>query len=211
MVGWLHLRSAKLHPSYPKFNSIYWEISDTYSPCRLLTLIHEQSIKEDEDHCEVSSLTFCSFSYHVYVHLSVLKMQGPGARSSPHPQLRAKPGSITHSGPVAQRSQRSREPSRHRPDDAAPNGQLSTDNETDRSAELLIRRVLCPVSQTSFLQGRPLHELLPPLTSQNEVDVQLYAIIAIVIRDFVYSWYGKITPDQTFVEETIRIVAHFLI
>ena len=40
------------------------------------------------------------------------------------------------------------------------------------------------------------------------MDLQLYAIIAIVIKDVVYSWYGKITPDQGFVEEVVRIVAH---
>ena len=40
------------------------------------------------------------------------------------------------------------------------------------------------------------------------MDLQLYAIIAIVIKDLVYSWYGKITPDQGFVEEVVRIVAH---
>jgi hypothetical protein len=46
------------------------------------------------------------------------------------------------------------------------------------------------------------------LTSSNDVDLQLYAFIAIVIREFVYTWYGKITPDQTFVEEVVRIIAH---
>ena len=38
--------------------------------------------------------------------------------------------------------------------------------------------------------------------------MQLYAIIAIVVKDLVHSWYGKITPDQTFVEEVIKIIAH---
>ena len=46
------------------------------------------------------------------------------------------------------------------------------------------------------------------MTSSNDVDLQLYAIIAIVVKDLVYSWYGKITPDQDFVEEVLRIVAH---
>ena len=40
------------------------------------------------------------------------------------------------------------------------------------------------------------------------MDLQLYAIIAIIVKDLVYSWYGKITPDQGFVEEVLRIVAH---
>lgn len=46
------------------------------------------------------------------------------------------------------------------------------------------------------------------MSSSNDVDLQLYATIAIVVKDLVYSWYGKITPDQGFVEEVVRIVAH---
>jgi len=68
--------------------------------------------------------------------------------------------------------------------------------------------VLCPHSHASGDKERPIDELLPPLTSSNEVDLQLYAIIAIVVKDLVYSWYGKITPDQTFVEEVLKIIAH---
>ena len=40
------------------------------------------------------------------------------------------------------------------------------------------------------------------------MDLQLYAFIAIIIREFVYTWYAKITPDQTFVEEVVKIIAH---
>ena len=71
----------------------------------------------------------------------------------------------------------------------------------------MIRRVLSPHPPGST-DPLPLHELLPPLTSSNEVDLQLYAIISIVVKEFVYSWYGKITPDQGFVEEVVRIIAH---
>ena len=56
--------------------------------------------------------------------------------------------------------------------------------------------------------SRPINVLLPPLTSSNDIDLQLYATIAIVVKDLVQSWYGKITPDQGFVEEVVRIVAH---
>ena len=76
---------------------------------------------------------------------------------------------------------------------------------SDKATAALIRRVLCP---QSLAEPRPIDELLPPLTSSNDVDLQLYAIIAIVVKDLVYSWYGKITPDQGFVEEVLRIVAH---
>lgn len=54
----------------------------------------------------------------------------------------------------------------------------------------------------------PIEGILPPLTSSNEVDVQLYAIVAIVIKDFVNAWYSKITPDRAFVDEVIQIIAH---
>jgi hypothetical protein len=54
----------------------------------------------------------------------------------------------------------------------------------------------------------PIEGVLPPLTSSNDVDVQLYAIVAIVIKDFVNIWYSKITPDRTFVDEVIQVVAH---
>jgi len=40
------------------------------------------------------------------------------------------------------------------------------------------------------------------------VDLQLYAFIAIIIREFVQTWYTKITPDQVFVEEVVQIIAH---
>ncbi len=54
----------------------------------------------------------------------------------------------------------------------------------------------------------PIDGVLPPLTSSNEVDVQLYAIVAIVIKEFVNSWYSKITPDRAFVDEVIQLIAH---
>jgi hypothetical protein len=49
---------------------------------------------------------------------------------------------------------------------------------------------------------------LPPLTSRNDVDLQLYALIAIILREYVQKWYNKITPDETFVAETVQIIAH---
>ena len=83
---------------------------------------------------------------------------------------------------------------------------------TSETATLsLIRRVLSPQHGHPTDQRttpRPIEDLLPPLTSFNEVDVQLYAIIAIVFKDFVYAWYAKITPDHAFVEEVIQIIAH---
>ena len=58
------------------------------------------------------------------------------------------------------------------------------------------------------MSPRPIEELLPPLTSSNDVDLELYALIAVIIQEFVCSWYARITPDHTFVDEVIRIIAH---
>ena len=53
-----------------------------------------------------------------------------------------------------------------------------------------------------------LEDLLPPLTSRRDLDVQLYAIVAIILSQFVQVWYNRITPDADFVDETVRIIAH---
>lgn len=81
---------------------------------------------------------------------------------------------------------------------------------SDRATSLLVRRVLCPQQAGDRARATPppIDELLPPLTSRNDVDLQLYAIIAIVIRDFVQMWYSKITPDEAFVDEIVAIIAH---
>lgn len=55
---------------------------------------------------------------------------------------------------------------------------------------------------------RALEQLLPPLTSSNAVDVQLYAFIAVILSNFVQIWYNRITPDQQFVGEIVQIIAH---
>ncbi|KAL9099048.1 MAG: hypothetical protein Q9163_005392 [Psora crenata] len=79
---------------------------------------------------------------------------------------------------------------------------------SEKATSALIRRVLCPHAHSSTDKDRPIDELLPPLTSNNDVDLQLYAIVAIVVKDLVHSWYGKITPDQGFVEEVVKTIAH---
>ena len=68
--------------------------------------------------------------------------------------------------------------------------------------------MLCPHAHGAPNDLQPIDELLPPLTSSNDVDLQLYAIIAVIVKEFVYSWYAKITPDQGFVEDVVRISAH---
>lgn len=85
----------------------------------------------------------------------------------------------------------------------------SNDTSGDRNTVALIRRVLCPdVSAYGTSAPRPLQDLLPPLTSSNDVDLQLYALIAVIIKEFVYSWYARITPDHVFVDEVLQLIAH---
>lgn len=138
-------------------------------------------------------------------------MQAADSHASAHINPRPKMGSGLSPGMVTPKAstQRSREPSRRRRESARPNGDTKeVEDEAVKCTDALVRRVLCPLAQAGLSEARPLDELLPPLTSSNEVDLQLYAIIAIVMRDFVYSWYARITPDQSFGEEVIRIIAH---
>lgn len=78
-----------------------------------------------------------------------------------------------------------------------------------------IKRVLCKKTPSTTqadssdeVDHKPLEELLPPLTSSNEIDVQLYALIAVVLNLFVQTWYNKITPDQDFVANVVQVIAH---
>ncbi|RYP50453.1 hypothetical protein DL768_004045 [Monosporascus sp. mg162] len=88
----------------------------------------------------------------------------------------------------------------------------SADFLSDKATAALIRRTLCARQLGSADRDRatpaPIEDLLPPLTSRNDVDLQLYALISIIIREFVQTWYAKITPDDTFVAEIIQIIAH---
>ncbi|KAL4779685.1 PXA domain-containing protein [Aspergillus varians] len=80
---------------------------------------------------------------------------------------------------------------------------------SDKATAALIRRVLC--SQSGSYGGATTYapeELLPPLTSSNDVDRQLYALIAIIIKEFISSWYSKITSDQALISEVLQLIAH---
>ena len=131
----------------------------------------------------------------------------------PPPNLQPRPKAVPtfSSTSIAARSSTSTPPQESRQSSksrhSSPVRSSAPTDTSDRAAAILIRRVLCPRAH-SATDFRPIHELLPPLTSSNDVDFQLYAIIAIVIKDVVHSWYGSITPDQGFVEEVVRIIAH---
>lgn len=75
-----------------------------------------------------------------------------------------------------------------------------------------VRKVLCPGKSKDASKdgGSPtsLDQLLPPLTSSNDVDLQLYAFIAVIINDNVTPWYSRTTTDSAFIEEIVHIIAH---
>ncbi|KAL3478721.1 PXA domain-containing protein [Aspergillus californicus] len=80
----------------------------------------------------------------------------------------------------------------------------------DKATTALIRRVLCPQPGSYGGATSPYapEELLPPLTSSNDVDRQLYALISIIVKEFISSWYSKITSDQALINETLQVIAH---
>ncbi|KAL7772547.1 hypothetical protein CFE70_002506 [Pyrenophora teres f. teres 0-1] len=88
------------------------------------------------------------------------------------------------------------------------------DTSSDKATAAFIRRTLCSHNvllgngEKGRSTPRPIGDMLPPLTSSNEVDLQLYGIISVIIKEFVQTWYTKITPDQVFVNEVIQIIAH---
>lgn len=89
----------------------------------------------------------------------------------------------------------------------------SRDEQVDATNEKatvnLIRRVLCSQAGSyGASTPQPLEELLPPLTSSNDVDRQLYALIAIIVKEFIHSWYSKITSDQALINEVLQVIAH---
>ncbi len=104
----------------------------------------------------------------------------------------------------------SKEPLLRSPSVPRPSNRVSSpDPLSERATLALIRRTLCSqLGDKGRSTPAPIDELLPPLTSSNEVDLQLYAFIAIIIREFVQAWYTKITPDQIFVEEIVKLIAH---
>jgi hypothetical protein len=114
---------------------------------------------------------------------------------------------VANATPVASRNSSRIRPVKER-DTRTTSG---SDGTSQQATLLLIRRILAPESghaNEGRATPRPIEDVLPPLTSSNEVDIQLYAIIAIVIKEFVNAWYNKITPDHVFVEEVVHIIAH---
>ena len=122
------------------------------------------------------------------------------ASTAQHSQLSA----VASSTPTASRAASPARPRKSQKQETPNNDYLS-----DKATWSLIRRVLQPETHSSDGGNTaPADAQRPPLTSSNDVDVHLYAIIAIVVKDFVQPWYTRITPDQAFVEEVVHIIAH---
>jgi len=95
-----------------------------------------------------------------------------------------------------------------------PKSQSQFDTTSEKATAAFVRRTLCSHNvllgngEKGRTTPRPIEEVLPPLTSSNEVDLQLYGIISVIIKEFVQTWYSKITPDHVFVNEVLQIIAH---
>lgn len=117
-------------------------------------------------------------------------------------------------GPIKQTSSHSKAGASPRLDFSQQGATTRTQNE--EATVPYIKRVLRAKPQqhattdntTDDAESQSLDALLPPLTSSNAVDVQLYAFIAVIISNFVQTWYNRITPDQHFVAEVVQIIAH---
>ncbi|KAH8894830.1 hypothetical protein GQ53DRAFT_642156 [Thozetella sp. PMI_491] len=141
---------------------------------------------------------------------------GPARAPTPRPKAMSTAGANSESATAA--AQRSTQPTaspastiapRPSPAGARRSGRVGApDPLSDRSTAFLIRRILCPQHDKGRATPTPIEELLPPLTSRNDVDLQLYALLAIILREYVQNWYNKITPDETFVAEIVQIIAH---
>lgn len=105
---------------------------------------------------------------------------------------------------------RSRPPLQGNPSARRSARSTPTDFLSDKATAAFIRRVLCSkhLAERGRATPAPIEELLPPLTSRNDVDLQLYALIAVILREYVQTWYSKITADDTFVNEVVQIIAH---
>ena len=143
-------------------------------------------------------------------------MTAQGQQPSPRLlQTSTKSSPSTQSSPLSAVANNETSPKHARVETAnvsAGSNDIKGDTDAEKNTFTLIRRVLVAdnanPSDPRTTTPKPVEELLPPLTSSNDVDVQLYVIIAIIVKEFVNSWYQNITTDRTFVEEVLQIIAH---
>lgn len=142
--------------------------------------------------------------------MTLSKAEGRDAASW-QPQRTEHPTSISNSAPQANVLNQSHTESGSK---SAESQKTSANSTSDKATVAFVRRTLCShnVLLGNGERGRttpqPIEEVLPPLTSSNEIDLQLYGIISVIIKDFVQAWYSKVTPDHVFVNEILQIIAH---
>ncbi|UKZ51954.1 hypothetical protein TrVGV298_005721 [Trichoderma virens] len=231
-VEWVRKKSGGefdvlLEPGENKFRSLRWDLDDmdpqdiscgnwgvwAFRGKRRLPGTYREEEETPKDSVQFRSVLLTSSSP------LRLSASPPLARNDPATTPLDSPAMIAASAsappPLARASTRSKHAAASPPPEAGAADRRSTravpiDPLSDRATLNLIRRTLCP--QHLGDKGRDtqptIRELLPPLTSRDDVDLQLYAFLAIIMREFVQSWYSKITADETFVPEILRIIAH---
>ncbi|KAK6194261.1 hypothetical protein LQW54_011611 [Pestalotiopsis sp. IQ-011] len=130
----------------------------------------------------------------------------------PGPNLKASATWSAAVSPVVAANKPPKPPSRSNTSQTiARRGGRSTDYLSDKATAAFIRRTLCAkhLAERGRFSPSPIVDLLPPLTSRNDVDLQLYALISVILKEFVQKWYSNITNDETFVAEIVQIIAHF--
>ncbi|KAF2857925.1 hypothetical protein K470DRAFT_272907 [Piedraia hortae CBS 480.64] len=77
--------------------------------------------------------------------------------------------------------------------------------------ETFIQNTLCPQNSPlshDTIVYTPLSSQLPPLTSNDSIDLELYTLISTLISRSVLTWYRPITPDTEFISEVVLTIAH---
>lgn len=72
-----------------------------------------------------------------------------------------------------------------------------------QKTEHVIHQIFLPSSK-----NRNWRVLLPELTQSDPVNVQLYALIGLLLKQFVQSWHSLITNDKTFLHEILETLAN---
>ncbi|KAH3684974.1 hypothetical protein WICPIJ_004053 [Wickerhamomyces pijperi] len=83
--------------------------------------------------------------------------------------------------------------------------QLANPNQDRNSPEYLnqlIRRLLYPTVDCYNFR-----DYLPSLTSSNKVDLYLYPVIGLLLKNFVHGWYKNITDDTQFIEQILIVIS----
>jgi hypothetical protein len=149
--------------------------------------------------CSEQSTAGCSYG-HQWTMIASTDRAHDSPPSSPHAPALPNPGEHHSRTTIAARTV------------DTPRPQIDTIS--DRATAAFVRRTLCSHNvllgngEKGRTTPRPIEDVLPPLTSSNEVDLQLYGIISVIIKEFVQTWYSKITADHVFVNEVLQIIAH---